>query len=94
MFTTNNQENLKDKAAQLADNVKGNVEAFGDTTEGLRFRDFQPKNDKPKFSLWFLNKSKSTLILPSFGLLQTYLFFQDIAGSQNCLSHLCSAAKE
>ncbi|MES2546355.1 MAG: hypothetical protein V4575_01530 [Pseudomonadota bacterium] len=26
MFTTNNQENLKDKAAQLADNVKGNVE--------------------------------------------------------------------
>lgn len=26
MFTTNNQENLKDKATQLADNVKGNVE--------------------------------------------------------------------
>jgi len=28
--------------------VKSNVEAFGDTTEGLRFRETQPKNEKPE----------------------------------------------
>ena len=28
--------------------VKGNVEAFGDTTEGLRFREVQPKIGKPE----------------------------------------------
>jgi hypothetical protein len=39
-------EDWQDVSVQIY--VKGNVEAFGDTTEGLRFRDFQPKNDKPK----------------------------------------------